>query len=186
MGAHDIQQIPSPTFLRRVHHRTAVLKDHGDLTAAQVSPLFAVIGKQILSLKRNALPRKPLPPPARSPRTARITVVFPLPDSPTSDTICPCFISRLKFCNGRYILIGNRSHFSTVTYLPYLPSLLVFRIQDIPERISQHIKDYNYNKNCQTRGKSSSMVQTEYMLFLHLAYSPIPVPAALLRIPGRT
>ena len=40
----------------RVHHRTAVLKDHGDLTAAQVSPLFAVIGKQILSLKRNASP----------------------------------------------------------------------------------------------------------------------------------
>ena len=43
----------------------------------------------------------------------------------------------------------KRSHFSTVTYLPYLPSLLVFRIQNIPERISQHIKDYNYNKNCQ-------------------------------------
>ena len=70
-----------------------------------------------------------LPPPASAPRTALITVVFPLPLSPTTLMISPFFIFRLK-CSIVGACFPYRTERSFISSINNAPSYLLLCFLD--------------------------------------------------------
>ena len=108
----------------RIYHVAAVLKDHRHPAPRRARAHSSAVFASRSRPSKTTEPPVTRPLPGRQPMTARITVVFPLPLSPTIESISPASSEMSRFLHRRLRAVADRQvlHFKK-HFAPALPLL---------------------------------------------------------------